>query len=102
VTEFVDLDPHAYATAKLANVITHHRAAQLCEAQRPDTPELRPRERQCLELCARGRTDSEIARELGVSLATVRRHIESARIRFGVSTRVQAALRAVLSGQIKP
>lgn len=102
VTESVDLDPAAYATAKLANVITHHRAAQLCAPKRPGEPELRPRERQCLQLCARGRTDAEIGRELGISLATVRRHIESARLRLGVSSRVQAALRALQSGQIEP
>jgi DNA-binding CsgD family transcriptional regulator len=102
VTEFVDVDPAAYATAKLANVITHHRAAQLCAPQRSETPELRPRERQCLQLYAHGRTDAEISRELGISLATVRRHFESARLRFGVSSRVQAVLSAVQSGQIEP
>lgn len=102
VTEFIDLDPAFYAAAKIANVIAHDRAAQLCAARHPGTPELRLRERQCLQLCARGRTDSEIGRELGVSLATVRRHIESARVRFGVSSRLQAALRALQTGQIEP
>ncbi|UPT64900.1 MAG: LuxR family transcriptional regulator [Hyphomonadaceae bacterium JAD_PAG50586_4] len=102
VSECLDVDPAAYATAKLVNVITHHRAALLCAPQRPEIPELRPRERQCLELCAHGRTDAEIARELAISIATVRRHIESARARFGVSSRLQAALRAQLSGQIEP
>jgi DNA-binding NarL/FixJ family response regulator len=61
VTEFADLDPASYATAKLANVITHHRATQLCAPQPPAPSELRPRERQCLQLYARGRTNAQIA-----------------------------------------
>lgn len=102
VSDSVDFDPAAYATAKLSNVITHHRAALLCAAPRGPSPRLSHRESQCLQLCARGRTDPEIARELGISVATVRRHIESVRLRFGVSSRVQAAIRALLSGQIEP
>lgn len=102
VADCVDVDPAAYATAKLANVITHHRAALLCAPPLAPTPKLSIRERQCLQLCARGRTDGEIARDLGISVATVRRHIESVRLRFRVSSRVQAAVRAALSGQIEP
>jgi len=60
------------------------------------------RERQCLELCASGLTDAEIARQLEISVATVRRYIERARVRLGAATRMQAAARAIASGQIKP
>ena len=42
------------------------------------------------------------ASQTGPVYSTVRRHIESARARFGVSSRLQAALRAQQSGQIEP
>lgn len=102
IGEGPDIDEGTYAAARLANVVVHHRAAQICAAVLSPIPELRPRERQCLELCAAGRTDAAIGREIGVSAATVRRHIEAARVRLGVSSRIQAAVRAISSGQIKP
>lgn len=101
VAQHADIDPETYTAAKVANIVVHHRAAQLCAATLPPVPELKPRERQCLELCARGLSDADIARSIGVSAATVRRHIESARMRLGVSTRLLAAMKAIRSGQIE-
>ena len=97
-----DMPEHVYAAGKLVNVVVHHRAAQMCIASAPRFAELFRRERQCLEFCARGLLDAEIARELGISVATVRRHIERARVRLGAGTRIQAVARAISSGQIKP
>lgn len=97
-----DMPEDMYAAGKLINVVVHHRAAQMCIASAPCFAELHRRERQCLELCASGLADADIARGLGLSVATVRRHIERARVRLGASTRIQAAARAIASGQIKP
>jgi len=97
-----DMLEDIYAAGKLTNIVVHHRAVQLCTAVAPQFAELRRRERQCLELCASGLTDAEAARDLGIGIATVRRHIERARVRLGASTRIQAAARAISSGQIKP
>ncbi len=97
-----DMPEDTYAAGKLVNVVVHHRAAQMCIASAPRFVELRRRERQCLELCASGLVDADIARGLGLSVATVRRHIERARVRLGASTRIQAVARAIGSGQIKP
>lgn len=97
-----DMPEDIYGAGKLANIVVHHRAAQICTAVAPRFAELRRRERQCLELCASGLTDADVARELGIGVATVRRHIERARVRLGASTRIQAAARAISSGQIKP
>ncbi len=91
-----------YDAGKIANILVHHRAVQLCARTAPSLAPLRRRERQCLELCASGLTDAEVARKLGIGIATVRRHIERARIRLGASTRTQAAARAIISGQIEP
>lgn len=97
-----DMPDEIYAAGKLTNIVVHHRAAQLCAVIAPQFAELRRRERQCLELCASGLTDAEVGRELSISVATVRRHIERARVRLGANTRIQAAARAISSGQIKP
>lgn len=102
VTSEPDMPEDAYSAGKLVNVVVHHRAAQMCIASAPRFAELHRRERQCLELCASGLADAEIARGLSLSVATVRRHIERARVRLGASTRIQAVARAISSGQIKP
>lgn len=102
VTSEPDMPDDVYSAGKLINVLVHHRAAQMCTASAPRFQELHRRERQCLELCASGLVDAEIARGLELSVATVRRHIERARLRLGAGTRIQAVARAIASGQIKP
>lgn len=97
-----DIPEDVYAAGRLVNVVVHHRATQICTLSAPRFAELRRRERQCLELCASGLTDAEVARALAISVSTVRRHIERARVRLGAATRIQAAARAISSGQIKP
>jgi DNA-binding CsgD family transcriptional regulator len=93
---------HVHDAGRVANILVHHRAVQLCAEPAPEFGELKRRERQALELCASGLTDADVARSLGLSVATVRRHIERARVRLGARTRIQAAARAIASGQIKP
>jgi DNA-binding CsgD family transcriptional regulator len=58
------------------------------------------RERQCLELVAQGKSDWTIGQLLHISEHTVHRHIESAKQRLGVATRVQAVIGAVQGRQI--
>lgn len=58
------------------------------------------RERQCLELAAQGKTDWVAGRILGISERTVHNHIEHAKRRLGVATRVQAIVHALVSRQI--
>lgn len=97
-----DMPEDVYTAGKIANVLVHNRAVQLCAEAAPSFEPLRRRERQCLELCASGLTDAETAAKLQMGIATVRRHIERARVRLGATTRIQAAARAISSGQIKP
>jgi DNA-binding CsgD family transcriptional regulator len=52
--------------------------------------QLSPRQRQCLALVAEGRTDREIARRMGVSVATAHRHVTELRIKLGARNRAHA------------
>lgn len=62
--------------------------------------DLTRRERQCLTLAASGKSDWDIGHILRLSEATVHTLIERAKRRLGVSTRVQAVVRALMSGEI--
>lgn len=52
---------------------------------------LTPRQYECLELLAEGKGTVAIAHELGVSIMTVRSHIQAVLGKLGVSSRLQAA-----------
>ncbi len=68
----------------LARVLqTHDRAAV-------SAPRLTPRERETVTLLARGLTNRQIGRELGISEGTVRKHLEHVYARLGVTNRVSA------------
>jgi DNA-binding NarL/FixJ family response regulator len=58
------------------------------------------RERQVLELVARGDTNSEIARQLGITYSTVAKHLKVIYDKLGVNNRVKAALWAWRGGDV--
>ena len=60
------------------------------------------RERECLKWAAIGKTDWEIGEILGISQSTAHFHIEKAKKKFGVATRTQAVVQAVVTNQIVP
>lgn len=60
---------------------------------------LTPRERQVLDALAQGRTNKEIARELGITPGTVKAHVERLIAKLGVRDRTQAAVLAVEARQ---
>jgi len=59
---------------------------------------LTPREADVLRLTARGYTNQQIARNLHISVSTVKKHVRSVISKLGVSDRTQAAVRAVELG----
>jgi LuxR family quorum-sensing system transcriptional regulator CciR len=59
-------------------------------------PTLTRRQRECLALVARGKSDSVVAQILNLKPHTVTQHIEEARKRYSVATRAQLIVRALL------
>lgn len=90
------LDPHRYLAVQTLATCLY--AALNC-AQAPSAqaacPGLTPRQRECLALAAQGKDDWTIGRLLCLSQDTVHTHIRLAMLRLGVTTRVQAIVRAL-------
>ena len=53
-----------------------------------------------MALVAQGKSDWEIGRMLGISESTVHKHIEDAKRRFGVSTRIQLVVRSLADAKL--
>lgn len=103
-----DVNPDELAEAIHAirggGIYLHHEAARrLAEALRPDpseglepTPDiLTDREREVLELVARGLRNQDISTQLNISLKTVKAHVSSILRKLVLDNRVQAALYAL-------
>ena len=65
-----------------------------------EPPALTARQRECLVLSARGKSDTTIAQLLGLSPKTVNSYIEEAKKRYGVATRQQLLAMALYSSEI--
>ena len=67
-------------------------------ADRTPNSDLSPREREVLSLMVRGRSNKEIASELGITEATVKCHVSVILLRLGVTDRTQAVVAALQRG----
>lgn len=76
--------------------------AQGEERNAPALPELTARERQVLELLARGLANDEIAERLGIAAKTVRNQVSAIFDKLQVSTRAQAIVSAREAGLGRP
>jgi DNA-binding response OmpR family regulator len=63
---------------------------------------LNDREVETLTWAARGKTSAEIAQILGLAKRTIDFHIDNARTKLGVATRIEAAIKASKGGLIEP
>lgn len=96
------LEPVAYSAVQLMAVYIYEAASKEAEAKDPPPLQqpLSRRERQCLELAAQGKSDWVSSRILGLSERTVHNHVENAKRRLQVATRVQAIVHALAGQQI--
>jgi DNA-binding NarL/FixJ family response regulator len=74
-----------------ARVLGHFSAPPAPAAAFPD---LTPREREVLEMLARGRRNAAIAAELGMAAKTVANHLSSVFVKLQVADRSEAIVRA--------
>jgi DNA-binding NarL/FixJ family response regulator len=71
------------------------------EVRAPESPEmLTERETEVLRLVAKGQSNKEIARSLGISEATAKTHVANVLSKLGTSSRTQAALHAIRTGLV--
>ncbi|WP_284617579.1 response regulator transcription factor [Aquabacterium humicola] len=85
----------AFAAANVANwllLIRHVASAST------DRPQSSPREREVLELIARGQSNGQISSELGISPHTLRNHVARIFAKLGVTRRAQAIVQARQAG----
>lgn len=100
------IDPRAYHAVQVMAMhlyasVGYHKNTQAAQNAAPlRGPILSARERQCLGLAAEGKSDWAISQILNISEHTVHKHIEAAKRRLGVSTRVQAIVWAALHREI--
>ncbi|RYY28695.1 MAG: LuxR family transcriptional regulator [Sphingomonadales bacterium] len=75
-------------------------ARRLHGPRNPARPRLTDRQRECLLWAARGKTDWEIARIMGIRHFTVVEHIRNARLRYDAATRGMLIVRALFDGTL--
>lgn len=97
------IDPACFPAAHYVGIYAFNAALKLAgrETAMPDGRiRLTNRQRECLSLAARGKSDWSIGQLLRLSQQTVHMHIELAKKRYNVSSRVEAVVRALFDGEL--
>ncbi len=85
---------HAIINTRVANAANAH--------VWPTSARLNDREIEALMWAARGKTSEEISLIMAITERTVYFHLNNARDKLGVATRIQAAVKATMAGFIEP
>ena len=94
----------ALLSPSVTRTVIEHMAQQPTPELRADKrlEELTPREREVLELVARGLSNAEIAAELVIEESTVKTHVKRILMKLRLRDRVQAVIFAYESGLTQP
>ena len=84
----------------LASIYLHNKLTTLRRREAQTDYDLTERELECLRWASAGKSDWEIGQILLISSKTVNYHIENAKRKFGVATRVQAIVAALRLGRL--
>lgn len=95
-----NVDPETARVVQLAGLLLTERLMNFAGGLLDQSPQLTPRERDCLAYMADGRRDRDIADLLVISETTVRFHIDNARRKLGARNRVEAMARLANMRQI--
>lgn len=97
-----DIDEWTRQAVHMIGGWVHQRACLLLQRAPMDchSGPLTKRERECLSLKARGADDDEIAKQLQISVSTVCRHLDQAKLRLGAKSREHAVFLGVETRQI--
>lgn len=98
----IALVPETLPLLQLVGAFAFESARRIQRVRQPPDPAARltDRQRECLMWAARGKSDWEIARILGISHETVIRHLKQARERYGVAKRTLLTVHALFDGNI--
>jgi len=98
----VALQPAQIAAIEMMCLTLHRRCRETPDygVALPATAKLTSRQVECLRWAAAGKTDAEIGYIIGVTAATAHYHIEMAKKRLNVGSRVEAIAQIILSGQM--
>ena len=98
----VTLTPVERALLRVMAIMVHDRAHATAELGiiTREPPKVTPREQECMNWVAAGKTDAEIGIILGISAATAHFHIEHVKKKLGTRSRTEAVGLLVLAGMI--
>jgi len=98
----VALDPVDRSALEIMSLALHRRCRETLDfgSAQPPVERLTPRQLECLRWVAAGKSEAAIGKILGVSAATVHFHVETAKKRLKVASRVEAIAKVILSGQL--
>jgi DNA-binding NarL/FixJ family response regulator len=91
-----------YAPTVLRRLVTHYVSRPPVRPATPALADLTPREREILHLIGRGLSNTDIAAELVISMATVKTHVRHLLQKLALRDRAQAVVLAYETGLVAP
>lgn len=98
----VDADPKMLPALHLVSLYMHGKYRELTRPRLEiEAQPLTPRERECMQWAAQGKTNWEIAQILKIKETTVQSHIEAAKRKLNTPSRTHAVVRSLQQGLIR-